>query len=502
MEDIITKYDQLKPRLWRFTQKFRGKGFSKGDARAYLSLLAELEHLETGADIVSALESALDHANGLLREGSGAVQEDYEKKYKEWLEVDRSKIKLKKFVPLKNRVEARTYRPAEPVVNISLFTGAFGLDLGFEQAGFDVAVGLDISEWSYKNFHANRPDKPFILGDINKVSTQDILKEAGLKPGEVDVLTGGPPCQPFSTAGKRQGLNDPRASALMEYIRVIKEAKPKVFVMEEVTGLLNARLKHVPIKERGKRPLTPEEQPGSVWKVVIEELEKTGYLVKWKVLNAADYGTPQVRERVIVIGVRPDIAKERGLTKDSELHPSPTHAGIDRNTGKSTGASLDKWLGNSTASLPPWLTLADAVADIEDHIGYTPLGPKYMKYIKYVPPGGNWRQIPDELKEEAMNSAYHAGGGKMGFYRRLPWFEPSPTLVTSPSMKATMMVHPLEDRPLSVREYMRIQGFPDDWKVVLSVSQAYKVFGEAVPVPLARAVALKVRRDILGVPDA
>lgn len=496
MEEITTKYDRLKPRLWAFTQKFRGKGFSKGDARAYLSLVAELEHLETGTDIVSALEEALKQANALLKTGKRAVEEDYHRRYKEWLDTDRSKINLKKFVPIKNRVEPRVYRPTEPVVNISLFTGAYGLDLGFEQAGFDVVVGLDISEWSYQNFHANRPEKPFILGDINKVSTQDILKEAGLQPGEIDVLTGGPPCQPFSTAGKRRGLNDPRASALMQYIRVIKEARPKVFVMEEVTGLLNARLKHVPIKERGRRPLKPEEQRGSVWRVVIGELEKTGYLIGWKVLNAADYGTPQVRERVIVVGVRPDIAKGRGLTKSSGFHPDPTH------TGNMAEGTLEAWVSGSNHALPPWLTLAGSIADITDHIGYSPLGPKYAKFMKYVPPGGNWRQIPDELKEEAMNSAYHAGGGKMGFYRRLTWFEPSPTLVTSPSMKATMMIHPLEDRPISVREYLRIQGFPDDWKVVLSVSQAYKVFGEAVPVPLARAVALKVRRDVLGVPDA
>ncbi|NJE30607.1 DNA cytosine methyltransferase [Thermococcus sp. 18S1] len=501
MEEAV-RYDTLKPQIWAFTQKFRGKGFSKGDARAYLSLLAELVHLETGEDIVSALGWALEHAMALFRKGKGAVEEDYHRKYREWLDADRSKIDLKRFVPMENRVKAERYRPAEPVYSISLFTGAYGLDLGFEQAGFEATVGLDISEWSYRNFHANRPKSPFILGDINKISTEDILKEAGLRPGEVDVLTGGPPCQPFSTAGKRQGLNDPRASALMQYIRVIKEARPKVFVMEEVTGLLNARLKHVPIKERGKRPLRPEEEPGSVWKVVMKELEGTGYLVKDAVLNAADYGTPQFRERVIVIGVRPDIAKELGLTKDSVLHPRPTHTGPNRNRGRAKEVPLDEWLGHRKVGLPPWLTLAEAIADIEDHIGYIPLGPKYMRYIKYVPPGGNWRQIPDELKPEAMNSAYYAGGGKMGFYRRLTWFEPSPTLVTSPSMKATMMVHPLEDRPVSVREYLRIQGFPDDWKVVLSVSQAYKVFGEAVPVPLARAVALKVRRDILGVPDA
>lgn len=325
---LIQKYEALKPKLWAFTQKFRGKGFSKGDARAYLSLLAEIRHTETGENIVDALAWALDNAAKLLRAGRSAVEQDYQKRYKEWLDIDRSQITLRKFVPFNNRVRHKKYHPTEQVYSVSLFTGAYGLDLGFEEAGFETTVGLDISEWSYQNFRANHPDKPFILGDINKVTTKEILKEAGLAPGEVDVLTGGPPCQPFSTAGKRQGLNDPRASALMEYIRVIREARPKVFVMEEVTGLLNARLKHVPIKERGKRPLLPEEKPGSVWKVVIEELEKTGYLVDYDVLNAADYGTPQVRERVIIVGVRPDIAKKAG----PEKRHAPPSAYPHRNT--------------------------------------------------------------------------------------------------------------------------------------------------------------------------
>jgi len=262
----------------------------------------------------------------------------------------------------------------------------------------------------------------------------------------------------------------------MEFIRVIKEARPKVFVMEEVPGILSARIKHVPIKERGKRPLTPEEEPGSAWRVVLKELNKTGYKINWKVLNSADYGTPQVRERVIVIGVRPDVG--------SPVSPEPTH-GRD--------ATYPTLIGEAVR---PWYTLAEALKGLGECEDYIPLPPKYAKFMKYVPPGGNWRQIPDPLKPEAMNRAYKAGGGRMGFYRRLTWFEPSPTLVTSPAMKATMMVHPWRDRPLSVREYLHIQGFPDTWKVVVKNSDAYRLFGEAVPVPLARAIAKVVRKLI------
>ena len=473
-----TEYGNLKLRAWAFTKKFNSKpGFSLGDARAYLSALVDIVVLEQGVDYIGALSEALCHAEGVYRsKGYLGIVDDYKATYKNWLELDRSKLTVNKYLSVLPSLEVGRDRVEERPTVVSLFTGAYGLDLGFELAGFRVTVALDISVDSYRNLKANRPKTPFLLGDIKRFSTADILKEAGLKPGEVDVITGGPPCQPFSPAGKRGSLKDPRAAPLMDFIRVIKEAKPKVFVMEEVPGILSARVKHVPIKERGKRPLSPEEEPGSAWKVVLGELRKTGYRIAWKVLNSADYGTPQVRERVIVIGIRPDLNKP-------PVFPEPTHS------RESIGL---------LRVLEPWLTLAEALVGISDHIGYTPLPPKYAKYMKYVPPGGNWRQIPDKLKPEAMNAAYRAGGGRMGFYRRLTWFEPSPTLVTSPAMKATMMVHPWEERPLSVREYLRIQGFPDNWKVVVPVQSAYRLIGEAVPVPLARAIARTIRDKILS----
>ncbi len=478
-DSIETDYGVLKTRVWTFTKRFSKKtGFSLGDARTYISMLVDLAILEQDMDYITALSEAIKHAENLYKVGGqSAIIDDYKTTYKKWVEADRSKLVTEKYISGVRSIRTdEKDKVEERFTVISLFTGAYGLDLGFELSGFEITVALDISEDSYANLKANRPKVPFLLGDIKKFPTNDILKEAGLRAGEVDVITGGPPCQPFSPAGKRQSLNDPRAAPLMEFIRVVKEAKPKVFIMEEVPGILNARVRHVPLKERNGRILKPEEKPGSAWRVVLDELKRTGYKIAWKVVNAADYGTPQLRERVIVIGIRPDIEK-------LPVFPYPTHSG---------------GLVSITGKTAPWLSLAEAVAGISNHIGYVPLPPKYAKYIKYVPPGGNCRQIPDDLKPEAMNGAYKAGGGRMGFYRRLTWFEPAPTLVTSPAMKATMMVHPWEDRPLSVKEYLRIQGFPDDWKVVVSVPRAYKLFGEAVPVPLARAIARSVRDKILS----
>jgi len=472
----LEDYDELKLAAWSFVRRFDGwAGFGLGYARAYLSMLVDLVILESGVGYVAALAEALGRAEAVYASrGRGGIVDDYKVVYREWSEADRGRLstKLLSGVP---RPMPGGRGGGEGLTVISLFTGAYGLDLGFELAGFEVAVALDISEDSYRNLGANRPGIPFLLGDIRRFSTRDILREAGLKPGEIDVITGGPPCQPFSPAGKRRSLGDPRAAPLMGFIRVVKEARPRVFVMEEVPGILSARIRHVPIKERGKRGLRPEEAPGSAWRVILSELRGTGYRVAWRVLNAADYGAPQTRVRVIVVGVRPDLEKP-------PVFPEPSHS---RDPVK------------LFTVLKPWLTLAEALADIRDHVGFIPLPPKYAKYMRYVPPGGNWRQIPDELKPEAMNAAYRAGGGRMGFYRRLTWFEPSPTLVTSPAMKATMMVHPWEDRPLSVREYLRIQGFPDAWRVAVPTQRAYRLFGEAVPIPLAKAIARTIRDKIL-----
>ncbi len=467
----MVDYEKVKLAAWSFVRGFRGERFSMGDARAYLSALVDIFIARDGLPFVEALDEALRHARAST---SGGYPSDYWDVYKEWLGLDRAHLRQVGF-PRWERPEPVGERYGLTVV--SLFTGAYGLDLGFEEEGYDVAVALDISEDSLSELKANRPRIPFLLGDIRRFSTKDILEEAGLVPGEVDVITGGPPCQPFSPAGKRQSLGDPRASALVEFIRVVREARPRVFVMEEVPGLLSARVRHVPIKERGKRPLLPEEEPGSAWRVVLEELSKTGYVVRWRLLNAAWYGAPQDRARIIVIGVRPDVGR-------APVFPEPEY-------GEAPGL-----LG-----LRPYITLAEALAGLPDPGPYTELPPKYSKFMRYVPPGGNWRQIPDEFKPEAMNGALPAAGGRMGFYRRLCWFEPSPTLVTHPAMKATMLVHPWEDRPLSVLEYLRLQGFPDDWRVVVGTQEAYRLFGEAVPVPLARAVARVIRDRVLMIRD-
>jgi DNA (cytosine-5)-methyltransferase 1 len=375
---------------------------------------------------------------------------------------------------------------------VSLFTGAMGLDLGFERAGFEVRVALDVDEWACRTVMANRPRIPVIRNDIRRVPTDEILREAGLGVGGPTVVLGGPPCQSFSTAGKRGSINDDRpvrgGDLVFEFLRVVKEARPQFFVLENVTGLLSAAVRHMSFYERILRrehEIPPESRLGTAFETILGEFSKAGYRVKWAVLNSADYGVAQLRKRLFVVGSRDGAPVP--------FPPTPTHA---------PPGSLDATSGQRR----PWLTLRDAIWDLRERVDleYTPF-PSWGKYLKYVPPGGCWVDIPSELQKEAMGGAYDdpddpvrrgKRGGRRGFFRRLSWDRPAPTLVTSPVMKATCLCHPDHDRPLSVEEYARIQAFPEGWVFIGPTRSKYRMIGEAVPPPLAYAVAMCVMRAI------
>lgn len=358
-------------------------------------------------------------------------------------------------------------------ISISLFTGAFGLDLGLEQAGFHTVSVVEKDRDATRTIALNRShlQESAVPREIEKVSSQDLLAEGGrvlkldraLRPGEVDLVTGGPPCQPFSTAGKRGSVIDPRGSLFMDFIRIVKEVQPRFFLMENVRGLLSAPIRHRPINQRGKNypPLERDEMPGAALKVVLTEMKELGYSVVYNLLEAADYGVPQNRERVIFIGSRDDESVTFPLAKYCQK-------------GK---------------SLPKWRTLRDALIDLIDpELEFIAYSESRLKYLKLLKEGQNWRDLPAELIKDAMGGAYNSGGGKVGFYRRLSWNKPSPTVTTSPHQKATDMCHPVELRPLSVRECAKIQTFPDDWIFYGSVTSKYKQIGNAVPVLLAKEI--------------
>ena len=334
--------------------------------------------------------------------------------------------------------------------SISLFSGAMGLDIGLQQAGIDIQIGQDFNKACVNTMFQN--GHKAILGDICRIEPEELLSAAGLTFGEPFLICGGPPCQPFSTAGKRLGINDPRGSLFREYVRMIDVIRPRFFLMENVKGLMSSPLKDADGKNTA----------GKVIDIILEEFAKLNYKTVYGVLDSVNYGVPQFRERFVMIGSRDN---------EDIFLPIPTHFQMHQNAAYR------------------WSTLGDCIRDLENTPGecadFTPLR---LKYLKMVPEGGNWKNLPPDILKEAMGGAYSSGGGKVGFYRRLSYSQPSPTVVTSPIQKATMMCHPTKDRPLSVAEYARIQQFPNDWKFTGTLVDKYRQIGNAVPIGLAKAI--------------
>lgn len=334
--------------------------------------------------------------------------------------------------------------------SISLFSGARGLDIGLSLSGIDIVLGQDVESSCVRTMIAN--GHKAIWGDIRGIQASSLLQEAGLSCGEPFLVCGGPPCQPFSTAGKRLGINDPRGSLFMDFARMIDEMRPRFFVMENVKGLLSSKLKD----EDGKPTDT------NVVDIILETFERLHYKLAYGILDAVNYGVPQFRERFVMIGSRDN---------EPMFLPVPTHF------------SLHQRQENR------WAVLGNVIRDLEQNPGECDVFPdSRLQYLRMVPEGGNWRDLPDSIQPVAMGGAYTSGGGKVGFYRRLSYAQPAPTLVTSPVQKATMLCHPTQDRPLSVAEYARIQQFPDDYVFMGTRQEKYKQIGNAVPVGLARAI--------------
>jgi len=333
-----------------------------------------------------------------------------------------------------------------------------GLDIGLGKAGLNVVIGQDFEPSCVETMKVNGHN--VLGGDIRDIKPETLLELTGLHVGEPFMICGGPPCQPFSTAGKRLGINDPRGSLFMDFIRMIDYIRPRFFIMENVKGIVSAPLKHVPKKERVRDDA--EQKLGTVLDVILSEFSKLGYKTVYGILDAVNYGVPQFRERFVLIGSRDN---------EDIFLPIPTHFQMHQNSDYR------------------WKTVGEAIKDWESNQGeYTRLSGDRKKYLHMVPEGGNWRDLPQEIIPVAMGGAYESGGGKVGFYRRLSYEQPSPTITTSPAQKATMLCHPKKDRPLSIKEYARIQQFPDDWRFTGTISAQYRQIGNAVPVGLAEAI--------------
>ena len=327
---------------------------------------------------------------------------------------------------------------------IELFAGAGGLALGLEKAGFSSLGLVELDKDASNTLKVNRPNWNVINDDIANISKLDLENLFNIKKGELDLLSGGSPCQSFSYAGKRLGLEDARGTLFYHYAVFLDKLQPKMFLFENVKGL----------KTHDK---------GRTYATILDIFEKEGYVIQKDVLNAWDFGVPQKRERLITIGIRKDLAKKIHFEFPTPKEYKPVLRDILLDCPVSEGASYSTYK---------------------------------KKIFEMVPPGGYWRDIPEDIAKEYMKSCWYMKGGRTGILRRLSLDEPSLTVLTSPSQKQTDRCHPLEARPFTIRENARCQSFPDDWVFCGSIGQQYKQVGNAVPVNLAYEVGLKIKEGL------
>lgn len=322
---------------------------------------------------------------------------------------------------------------------IELFAGAGGLALGLENAGFQTELLVEIDHFSAETLRRNRPDWLVSESDVAEVDFSAFADR-------VDVVSGGFPCQAFSYAGLSRGFDDTRGTLFFQFARCVQEVRPKVALAENVRGLL---------KHDGGRTLA----------TMVKVLEELGYRVEYQLLRAQFLDVPQKRERIFIIGIRNDLTVEHHFPQEQDYT----------------------------------LTLRETLKDCppSDGMRYTS---KKFAVMDLVPEGGYWRHLPIEIQEAYMGKSFYLGGGKTGMARRLSWDEPSLTLTCNPAQKQTERCHPSETRPLTVREYARLQTFPDDWEFTGSLNSQYRQIGNAVPVNLGYHIGRSLIAMLEGKP--
>lgn len=329
---------------------------------------------------------------------------------------------------------------------IELFAGAGGLALGIEKAGFTTLGLIEFDREAAETLKRNRPEWNVIHDDIANISCLNLEEYFSIKKGELDLLSGGAPCQAFSYAGKRLGLEDARGTLFYHYAIFLEKLQPKIFLFENVRGLLT-------------------HDKGKTYKTMLNIFTNAGYTIEKKVLNAWDYGVAQKRERLITIGIRNDL-----INKISFKFPKPYEYK---------------------------LVLRDVLQNVPKSEGVQ-YGENKKKIFELVPPGGYWKDIDPEIAKAYMKSCWDMEGGRTGILRRMSLEEPSLTVLTSPSQKQTERCHPLEARPFTVRENARCQSFPDQWDFYGTISAQYKQVGNAVPVNLAYEIGNEIKKALEG----
>lgn len=355
---------------------------------------------------------------------------------------------LAELVPVKQMLDSHWDEESDVVplrdyTSVELFAGAGGLALGMHMAGFRHVLLNEMDATACQTLRRNHPDWNVLEGDIHKVDFTPLR-------GAVDFLSGGFPCQAFSYAGKKGGLNDTRGTLFFELARAVNEIQPKVFMCENVKGLLS-------------------HDEGRTLDIIRNAISELGYtLIEPRVLKAIMYKVPQKRERLILIAIRNDIAGRVEFR-----WPDPYYRVMTLRDAFEKGELF-----------------ADDVPESDGQV----YPAKKARVMAMVPEGGDWRDLPIDEQKEYMGGSFFLGGGKTGMARRLSMDEPSLTLTCAPAQKQTERCHPVETRPLTIREYARIQTFPDTWQFEGGMADQYKQIGNAVPVNMAYAIGRSLIR--------
>ena len=329
-----------------------------------------------------------------------------------------------------------TRRVTKKFAVLELFAGTGGLALGLEKAGFETLGVVELDKYACETLRKNRPHWNVLEKDITQLSQENLEDVFNIKQGELDLLSGGYPCQAFSYAGQKRGLEDTRGSLFYHYAVFLDKLKPKMFIAENVKGLVS-------------------HEKGETLETMIKTFEEIGYYVQWKVLNAWDYNVAQKRHRIVIIGIRQDLTDQISFSYPLAQEYKPVLKDVLKNVPESLGSTYSE---------------------------------KKKSILDLVPAGGCWRDLPDNIAREYMKGSYFLTGGRTGIARRLSWDEPSLTLTCSPAQGQTERCHPEETRPFTTREYARIQSFPDDWIFNGTASNIYKQIGNAVPVNFAQKI--------------
>jgi DNA (cytosine-5)-methyltransferase 1 len=390
-----------------------------------------------------------------------------------------------------------TTRPT--LTSIDLFCGAGGITEGFREAGYCCLYGNDVMPEAIETFAANHPHAIADCRSVELVDPAEIRAQLGIERGELDVLVGGPPCQGFSINAPDRFMSDPRNKLFRHYERFLEEFEPKAFVFENVPGLLSLA-------------------DGKVFRQIVKVFSQLGYAVTAKILFAAHYGVPQERWRLIILGSKlGDVS-----------HPMPTHNAKGRANFRGGNTMTFQLTDTDREGLLPAVSVAQAIGDLprlnmgegSEELGYmnaphsdyarmmrNPEGVTYnhraaklskqnAERMKYVKPGGSWRDIPTELLPKGMQRARKSDHTKR--YGRLKPDGLSGTVLTKCDPHWGTVFLPDQDRTLTVREAARFQSFPDTYKFLGSRVSQYEQVGNAVPVLMARAIAMSIREHLEG----